>query len=138
MLDTRVEEIFEDLKKFLSPGSMWQHILVPQHDLLKSFGTPTTKFKIAQSVFIPLLQVYTSFHTPDIEKKIPKSLTVSQNYVLKRYWHLKIIHHQIQSRHHNLQVKWKPDIDMVFTFTYYHLFPFAMNLRLDYLWQIIE
>ena len=72
MLDTRVEEIFEDLKKFLSPGSMWQHILVPQHDLLKSFGTPTTKLKIAQRVFIPLLQVYTSFHTPDIEKKNSK------------------------------------------------------------------
>ena len=27
---------------------------------------------------------------------------------------------------------------LVFTFTYYHLFPFAINLRLDYLWQIIQ
>ena len=24
------------------------------------------------------------------------------------------------------------------TFTYYHLFPFAITLKLDYLWQIIE
>ena len=40
--------------------------------------------------------------------------------------------------HQNLQVKQKPDIHLVFTFTYYHLFPFAINLRLDYLQQIIR
>ena len=68
MLGTRAEEIFEDLKKFLSPGSIWQIVLVPQNNLLKSFCTPTTKFKIAQEVFVPLLQLY-SFHTPDIEQK---------------------------------------------------------------------
>ena len=68
MLDTRAEEIFEDLKKFLSSGSIWQEILVPQHDLL-SFGIPTTKLKIAQKVFIPILQVCNSFHTPEIEQK---------------------------------------------------------------------
>ena len=48
MLDIREEETFEDLKKFLSPGSIWQQILVPQYDLLKSFGTPTTKLEISQ------------------------------------------------------------------------------------------
>ena len=77
MPGTRVEGIFEELKKILSPGSIWQKVLVPQYDLLKSFGTPTTKLKIAQKVFVPLLQLYNSFRTPDIEqKKIPKSLTV--------------------------------------------------------------
>ena len=69
MLGARAEEIFEDLKRFLSPGSIWQKVLVPQHDLLKSFSTPTTKLKIAQKVFVPLLQFYNSFHTPDIEPK---------------------------------------------------------------------
>ena len=69
MLGTRVEEIFEDLKRFLSPKSIWQKALVPQHNLLKSFGTPTTKLKIAQKVFVPLLQFYNSFHTPDVEQK---------------------------------------------------------------------
>ena len=69
MLGTRAEEIFEDLKTFLSPGSIWQLVLVPQNNLLKSFCTPTTKFKIAQEVFVPLLQLYYSFHTHDIEQK---------------------------------------------------------------------
>ena len=77
MPGTRAEGIFEELKKFLSPGSIWQKVLVPQHDLLKSFGTPTTKLKIAQKVFVPLLQHYNSFRTLDIEQKIiPKNLTV--------------------------------------------------------------
>ena len=77
MLGITAEEIFEVLKKFLSPGSIWQNVLVPQHDLSKSFGTPTKKLKIAQKVFVPLLQLYNSFHTPDIEqKKFQKSLTV--------------------------------------------------------------
>ena len=39
MLGTRAEEIFEDLKRFLSPRSIWQKVLVLQHDLLKSFST---------------------------------------------------------------------------------------------------
>ena len=69
MLGITAEEIFEVLKKFLSPGSIWQNVLVPQHDLSKSFGTPTKKLKIAQKVFVPLLQLYNSFHTPDIEQK---------------------------------------------------------------------
>ena len=56
MLGTRAEEIFEDLKRFLTPGSIWQKVLVLQHDLLKSFSTLTTKLKIAQKVFVPLLQ----------------------------------------------------------------------------------
>ena len=48
MPGTRAEWIFEKLKMFSSPGSIWQKILVPQHNLLKSFGTPT------QNVFAPL------------------------------------------------------------------------------------
>ena len=63
MPGTRAEGIFEELKKFLYPGRTWQKVLVPQHDLLKSFGTPTTKLKIAQKVFVPLLQLCNSFCT---------------------------------------------------------------------------
>ena len=70
MPGTRVEGIFEELKIFLCPGRTWQKVLVPQHDLLKSFGTPTTKIKIAQNVFVPLLQLDNSFRTPEIEQKI--------------------------------------------------------------------
>ena len=74
MPGTRVEEIFEELKKFLCPGSIWQKVLVPQHNLLKNFATPTTRLKKAQKFFVPLIQLYNSFSTPDIEqKKIPKS-----------------------------------------------------------------
>ena len=69
MPGTRVEEIFEELKKFLCPGRTLQKVLVPQHDLLKSFGTLATKLKISQKVFVPLLQLYNSFRTPDIEQK---------------------------------------------------------------------
>ena len=77
MPGTTAEEIFEELKQFLSPESICQKVLVLQHDLLKSFVTPTTKLKIAQKVFLPLLQLYNSFPNPDIEQKIiPKSLTV--------------------------------------------------------------
>ena len=77
MPGTRAEGIFEELEEFLSPGSIWQKVLVPHHEHLKSFGTPTAKIKIAQKVFVVLLQLYNSFRTPDIEqKKIPKSLTV--------------------------------------------------------------
>ena len=77
MLGNRAEEIFEVLKKFLSPRSIWQKVLVHQHDLSKCFGTPTTELKIDQNVFVPLLQLYNSFHAPDIEqKKFQKSLTV--------------------------------------------------------------
>ena len=69
MLGTRADGIFEELKKFLSPGSIWQKVLVPQHNLLKSFGIPTTKLKTAKKVFVPLLQLYNSFCTPNIEQK---------------------------------------------------------------------
>ena len=68
MPGTKAEEIFEELKKFLSPGSIWHKVLVPQYDLLKSFSNPTRKLKIAQKVFVPLLQLYNSFRTPDIEQ----------------------------------------------------------------------
>ena len=46
--------------------------------------------------------------------------------------------YQMQWRQHNLQIKQKPDIQLVFNFTYYHLLSFAINLRLDYLWQVIQ
>ena len=69
MLGSRAEGIFEELKKFLSPGSIWQKVLVPQHNILKSFRIPTTKLEIAQKVFVPLLQLYNNFGTPDIEHK---------------------------------------------------------------------
>ena len=69
MPGTRAEGIFKELKKFLSRRRIWQKFLVPQHDLLKSFGTPTTEVNIAQKVFVPLLQLCNSFRTPDIEQK---------------------------------------------------------------------
>ena len=72
MPGTRAKGIFERLIKFLSLGSIWQKVLVPQHDLLKSFGTSITKLKTAQKVFVPLLQLYNSFCTADIEQKNPK------------------------------------------------------------------
>ena len=82
MPGTRAERIFEEFKNILSPRSIRQKVFVPQNDLLKSFGTPTTKLKIAQKVFVHLLQLYNSFRTPDIEqRKIPKNLTVFLNYV---------------------------------------------------------
>ena len=65
MLGTRAENFL----RTLSPGGIWQKVLVPQHDLLKSFGAPTTKFKIAYKVLVPLLQLYNSSHNPDIEQK---------------------------------------------------------------------
>ena len=43
--------------------------MVPQHDLLKSFGTTTRKLKIAQTVFVLLLQIYNSFPDSDFEQK---------------------------------------------------------------------
>ena len=72
MLGTRAEEIFEVLKTFLSPGSIWQNVLVPQHDLSKSFSTPTTKLEIAQKIFLSLLQLYNSFIPLTLNKKHSK------------------------------------------------------------------
>ena len=69
MPSVRAEDVIDESKKFLSPGSIWQKVLVPQHDLSKSFGTPITQLKIAQKVFVPLLQHYNSFRTPGIEQK---------------------------------------------------------------------
>ena len=37
---------------FLSAGSIWLKVLVPQHDPLKSFGSPNTHLKIAQKVSV--------------------------------------------------------------------------------------
>ena len=53
MLGTRAEGIFEELKKNLSPESIWQNVLVPQHDILEGFGTPTTRLNFT-IVFVPL------------------------------------------------------------------------------------
>ena len=47
MPGTRVEGISEELQKLLNLSSIWQKVLVHQRDLLGSFGTPTTKLKIA-------------------------------------------------------------------------------------------
>ena len=68
MSGTRAEGIFEELKKLMIPRSIWQKVIVPQHNLLKRFDTPTTKLKIAKKVFIPFLQLYNSFRTPNIEQ----------------------------------------------------------------------
>ena len=77
MSSTRADKIFEELKKFWSPRSICQNVMVPQHDLLKSYGTTTRKLKIAPTVFVLLLQIYNSFPAPDFEqKKNPKSLTI--------------------------------------------------------------
>ena len=82
MLGTSADGIFEELKKFLGPGSIWRKVLVLQHELLKGFGTPITKLKIEQKVFVLLLQLHNSFRPADIEQKqILKSLTVFLNYV---------------------------------------------------------
>ena len=43
MPSTKGKGIFEELKKSLTLGSIWQKVLVPQHDLLKSFGIPYHK-----------------------------------------------------------------------------------------------
>ena len=69
MPSNRAEVIFDELKRFLSPGRIWQKVLVPQHDLLKSFSTLTTKLYITQKNFVPLLQLLNIFCTPDIEQK---------------------------------------------------------------------
>ena len=73
MPGTRTAGTFDE---FLSPGQSWQKVLVPQHDLLKRFGTSTTKLNIAQNVFVHLLQLSNSFRIADIE-----SFTVFLNYV---------------------------------------------------------
>ena len=69
MPSTRAKGIFDELKRFLSPGRIWQKVLVLQHDLLKSFSAPTTKLNIAQKFFVPLLQLLNIFRTPDTEQK---------------------------------------------------------------------
>ena len=53
MSGTKAEGIFEELKKFLCPESIWQKVLVPQHDFLNGFDTPTTKLKITQKFSYP-------------------------------------------------------------------------------------
>lgn len=42
MPNSWIEEIIEQLKRFLGPRGIYQSVLVPQYDLLKSFWTPTT------------------------------------------------------------------------------------------------
>ena len=43
--------------------------MVPYHDLVKSFGTPTTKPKMAQKVFASVLQLCNSFVPLKLNKK---------------------------------------------------------------------
>ena len=69
MSGTSAEGIFEKLKTFLSPESILQKVLVPQHVLLKRFSTSTTKPKIVQKVSVPVLQLYNSCRTLNIEQK---------------------------------------------------------------------
>ena len=69
MPSSRVEGIYDELERFFSPGRIWQKVLLAQHDLLKSFSTPTTKLNIAQKFSVPLLQLLNIFCTPDIEQK---------------------------------------------------------------------
>ena len=69
MPSSRVEGIYDELERFFSPGRIWQKVLVAQHDLLKSFSTPTTQLNIAQKFYVPLLQLLNIFCTPDIEQK---------------------------------------------------------------------
>ena len=72
MPSTRGEGIFEELKKSLTLRSIWQKVLVPQHDLLKSFGIPYHKAENSLKRFVSLLQLYNSFRTNDIEQKNSK------------------------------------------------------------------
>ena len=64
---TRAEGFFEWLKKLLNAGSSWQNVLVSQCNLLKNFGSITTKLKTAEKNILPLSQLYSSFCTTDIE-----------------------------------------------------------------------
>ena len=67
MPGTRAEGIFE-AKKYLAKG------VGPQYNFLKRFGTPATKLRIPQNVFIPLFQFYSSFPTTDIEQQQQKKI----------------------------------------------------------------
>ena len=57
------------VKNVFEPRKHLARVLVPQHDHLKSFDTPTTKLKIVQTFFVPILQLYDSFGTPEIEQQ---------------------------------------------------------------------
>ena len=94
-MGTDVEGIFEDLKKFLSPGSIWQKILVPQHNLVKGFCTPSTKIKVTENFFVPIYNFKIVFVPRTLNKQkrnnkkqikkqtihIPKGLIGFLNYV---------------------------------------------------------
>ena len=55
----------------------------PQYDLLKRFGTPTTKLKRAQKAFKPLLELHNSFRNLEIEQQQKEVLLVlSYDYLL--------------------------------------------------------
>ena len=64
---TRAEGFFEWLKNLLNSGSSWQNVLVSQCNLLKNFGTITTKLKTAEKNILPFSQLYSIFCTTDIE-----------------------------------------------------------------------
>ena len=90
MSGTRAEDIFEELKKVFEPGSIWQKVLVHQHDLLKSFGTPTAKLKIAQKVSCN----DETWHSYTLPKEDPKNklITWSSSWVLLKsaFFHQKL------------------------------------------------
>ena len=88
MPSTRAEGIFDELKRLLNPGRIWQKVLVLQHEFLKSFSAPTTKLNTAQIIFVPFLQLLNIFRTPDIEQKKPQRvlqffLILFKNDILK-------------------------------------------------------
>ena len=72
MHSTRAEWVFEKIKKFLSPVSIWKKVLVPQHDLLKSFGTLTTKPQKLKKFLYAFCNFTIVFAPLTLNKKNPK------------------------------------------------------------------
>ena len=65
MPDTKAEGIFEKLKKFFNPGSIWQKVLVSPHDLLKSFGTLTKAQNSSNSFRTPFTTIKMIFNNTE-------------------------------------------------------------------------
>ena len=83
MPGTRPKWIFEQLKKIFSLKDIWEIVLIPQYYLIKSFGDPTTKLKIAPKGFGRLSQFCNNFRTLTLNnnnKKILKLLIAFVSY----------------------------------------------------------
>ena len=72
MLGTRAEKIFEVLKKFLSPGSILQKVLVPQHDLSKCLGPLPQSSKQLKTFLCPFYSFTIVFIPLTLNKKNSK------------------------------------------------------------------